>query len=312
MDIASIDELAQAALASAEFTRVLQLAEFIGSGLELDEDGELKTDAVTEACKLVGIDLPVSEPADVDLGLLELLRLWDMVLFTGLVERSEGRAYATPKLADLHKDPDLAVQVWLQAAGAPIGPPEQRCPQCVTVLFELDRTGGAVSSATVISLVAEVYGGPSACPDCGEVHEGGAWEDEARHARDMIDDLLVYGAAAGDLTGEVRLTPLGRLLAETVFAPHRPAPDADAAAVVVALTPLPPLVAASMLDPWLTERTAPDAVRELLDYAVQATAGQRVIATAIAGFPAQVVISPILRRAAPYTLNAGGFCVVCR
>lgn len=268
-------DLAEAALTSEEFSRALKLAEFVGSGKEVTESGVLVPAAAAEACELLGIDFP-------DGGLTELIRLWDLALFSGLVEFSADRACATAKLADLREDPDLAVQTWRQAVTVEVGPPEDPCPQCLTVLFHLDRADGAVEPAMTANLVAEVYG---ACPDCGDVHEGEAWDAEAAHALTMIDSLLGFGAAVGDLMAEVRLTPLGRMLTESVFAPYRPAPEVDAAAVVDVVGPLPPLLASPMIEPWLAARTPAQAVRELLDYAVQASARQRIIATAIAKFP---------------------------
>jgi hypothetical protein len=283
MDTVMIADLAEAALASEEFGRALKLAEFIGSGKELAENGVLLPTAVDEACELLGIDLGDGEMPDAA-GFSELMRLWDVVLYTGLVESSGSRACATANLADLRGDPDLVVQTWRQAITVPLGSVESPCPQCLTVLFELDRADGAVKPSTVMDLVTALHGQSLTCPDCGEVHDGNASEDEAAHALNMFDNLLVYGAVVGDLLTEVQLTPIGRLLTESVFTPYRPEPEADAAAAVDAVGPLPPWIGSLMIDPWLAVRTPARAVQELLDYAVQASAGQRPIATAIARF----------------------------
>jgi hypothetical protein len=283
MNHVMIADHAEAALASEEFGRALKLAEFIGSGKELTEDGVLLPAAADEARKLLGIDLPEGELLDIS-GLAALMPLWDVVLYTGLVESSAGHVRATAKLAELRGDPDLAVQTWRQAITVPLGSQEAPCPQCLTVLFELDRADGAVKPSTVTDLVTALHGQSLTCPDCGEVHGENAPEDEAAHVLNMFDNLLVYGAAVGDLMTEVQLTPIGRLLTESVFAPYRPAPEADAAAAVDAVGPLPPWLGSLTIDPWLAARTPAQAVRELLDYAMQANAQQRPIATAIARF----------------------------
>ncbi len=89
--------------------------------------------------------------------------------------------------------------------------------------------------------------------------------------------LLAFGAAdASD--GAVRLTPLGTMLAESVFQERVPSPDADAATVVSVISELPPPVARTWAQPWLGARSAADAARELLAFAHPTGGGQRVAA----------------------------------
>ena len=159
-----------------------------------------------------------------------------------------------------------------------------RSVKCLTVLFELDRADGAVKPATVADLASGLHGQSLTCPDCGGVHDGNASEDEAAHALRMFDNLLVYGAVVGDLMTEVQLTPVGQWLTQSVFTPYRLLPEAAAAAAVDAVGPLPPWIGSQMIEPWLAARTPAQAVQELLDYAVEASAGQRPIVTAIARF----------------------------
>jgi hypothetical protein len=102
--------------------------------------------------------------------------------------------------------------------------------------------------------------------------------------------LADYGAAAvlaaavpgGSGEAGVRLTPLGRMLARSVFAGCAPPADADAATLVDVLGAVPPKIAAQMAAPWMAARSPAGAARELLAYAEQADPAQRMIAMAFA------------------------------
>jgi Plasmid pRiA4b ORF-3-like protein len=80
----------------------------------------------------------------------------------------------------------------------------------------------------------------------------------------------------------VRLTPLGTALAASVFQGRAPSPDADVAAVMSAVSELPPAVALAVAQPWLGARSAADAARELLAFAESTGGRQRAAALAFA------------------------------
>ena len=73
------------------------------------------------------------------------------------------------------------------------------------------------------------------------------------------------GRSAG---GTVTLTPLGAVLAESVFSTLSPPVTDTAEDMVTAVAWLPPKVALIAAAPWLAARTPYAAVRELLEFAV--------------------------------------------
>jgi hypothetical protein len=98
--------------------------------------------------------------------------------------------------------------------------------------------------------------------------------------------LATYGAVAwadAGPHGMIWLTPLGRMLATSIFAGCAPAAGAKVSTVVAELWKLPPTVMLAMARPWLAGRSAPAAVRDLLAYAEQQVgSGQGRVALALA------------------------------
>jgi hypothetical protein len=80
----------------------------------------------------------------------------------------------------------------------------------------------------------------------------------------------------------VRLMPLGRMLADSVFAVLAVDPAADAGAVVAMRTALPPGVSMLIAQPWLAARTPAGVVRELLGFAESAVTEKRITAVSLA------------------------------
>ena len=74
------------------------------------------------------------------------------------------------------------------------------------------------------------------------------------------------------------LTPLGQMLADTVFTALTLAPDDMASTVVRRFGQLTPRLAAKIGGPWLARRPTMDTARELLDYAAYARADLRSVA----------------------------------
>jgi Plasmid pRiA4b ORF-3-like protein len=106
-------------------------------------------------------------------------------------------------------------------------------------------------------------------------------EDRIEHAADTLTELLAFGAV--EATGEgVRLTALGELLAEAEFRWRAPSPDADTATLVSVVGVLPPPVALTVAQPWLSARSVADAGQELFAFAESESGGQRAAALALA------------------------------
>ncbi len=295
-------ELAEAALTCASLTQARKLAEWIGASRQLTGSGVLKPALAVEACRALGIELPpgrLRTALDVD----ELMHAWDVACFAGYIVPDARSVRATGCLADT--SPRNVLQSWLNAASAELGLPDEPCAGCLTVLHELSTAAGPLGLAGLAEAVRppeQPEDGEAPCPGCGEVHGApdlaamvGYDEDEElgdslEHAENTVACLVSYGAvralavAAPGASGEarVRLTPLGRMLAESVFAGCAPSADADAATLTDVLGAVPPKIAAQMAAPWLAARSPVAAVRELLAYAEHADPAQRMTAIAFA------------------------------
>lgn len=297
-------ELAEAAMNCIALVRARKLAEWIGAGRQLTSSGVLKPALATEACRALGIELPpgrLRTALDVD----ELMQDWEMACFAGYIIPSGSRVRATGCLADA--SPPTVLGSWLRAATADLGLPDEPCPGCLTVLHELAGAGKPLG-LTLLAEEVRTLGVPEdedvPCPNCGEVHdvpglaamigydEDDDPEDSLEHAESAVDRLVSYGAAtalaaaptAPGGSGEVRvrLTPLGRMLAESVFTGCAPPADADVAALLDVLIAVPPKIAAQMAETWMEARSPVAAVREMLAYAEWVDPDRRMIAMAFA------------------------------
>src|SRR5690348_10819942 len=99
------------------------------------------------------------------------------------------------------------------------------CGGCLTVLHELSEASGPLD---LIQLAEAVR---SLAPPGGE-----DLDDSAEHAADTVAFLVDYGAAAAlevpEATVKAELTPLGRMLAESLFTGCAPPAEADAATLM--------------------------------------------------------------------------------
>jgi hypothetical protein len=242
-------KLADAALSCAALTRARRLAGWVGSGRTLTASGVLRPAEATQACRDLGIELPgprLRSALDVD----ELMRDWVSAAAAGFLEIGGRRAWAAPDVPDAgsstRPDPQAILDAWVQAAAALLDLGEEPCAGCLTVLHELHTADGPLAMeqlASAVGAVLEPEGVP--CPGCGQVHgpadllglvdflgdEEEDEEDTAGHTAGMVTGLLAFGAADAD-DGAVLLTPLGTVLAESVFAGRAPSPHADAGTVV--------------------------------------------------------------------------------
>jgi len=257
-----------------------------------------------EACRTLGIELPLGRlrtALDVD----ELMQAWEVACSAGYIIPGGSRVRATGRLADV--TPQNVLGSWLRAASGELGLPDEPCPGCLTVLHELSEADGPLGLAQLVEALrsaepAEEEDAP--CPDCGEVHdlpslaamvgydEDDDVDDSLEHAEGAVVCLVSYGAATAlaaapadpDGSGEarVRLTELGRMLAESIFVGCAPSADADVAALLDVLSVVPSKIAARMAAPWLAARSPAAAVGELLAYAESADPDRRMIAMAFA------------------------------
>jgi Plasmid pRiA4b ORF-3-like protein len=299
-------ELAEAALKCVPLARARKLAEWIGAaGRQLTGSGVLKPALASEACRALGIDLPPGRLRTA-LDLDELMLDWDAACCAGYIIPNGSRVRATVRLADT--SPQSVLQSLLNAVSAGLGLPYEPCTGCLTVLHELSTAGGPLDVTELAEAVGSLEApedpgdedGP--CPGCGEVHgppdpaaligyDEDDELDDVEHAESTVASLVSYGAAtlaaapaALDGSGEamVQLTPLGRMLAESVFVGCAPPADADVATLMDVLGVVPPKIAEQMAAPWLAARSRAAAVRELLAYAESADSDRRLIAMAFA------------------------------
>jgi hypothetical protein len=294
-------ELAGTAMSSPALARARSLAAWVGQGRALTASGVLRPADAVQACRNLGIDLPGARLRSA-LDVWELMRDWTTAIGAGLIEIDGRRAWATPDLpgaAGSPPDPHAVLTAWLRAATVTLDLDDEPCVDCLTVLHQLRAVAGPVTMEQLGAAVAAELGqgepetpadGP--CPACGQVHrdlfdlagflDDDEDEDDAgAHTADMVLGLLDFGAAYHD-DGAVELTQLGLLLAESVFQHYAVPPDADTATVMSSLTGIPPTVAATLAQPWLSARSAPDAADQLITFANSAEGHERVAALALA------------------------------
>jgi hypothetical protein len=198
----------------------------------------------------------------------ELDQAWAVAQAADMVLVTADRASAAPDVAELvtmangaDETTELAddlvervVLAWLRGAGTALGFPADACAQCLTVLHELSEANGPMDLADLAAAVLDADG-----------------SDLADHAVTTVLELVDFEAVATgpgrSAGGTVTLTPLGRLLAESVFSSISP-PAADTAEdLVTAVAWLPPDIALAAAAPWLAARAPHAAVRELLEFA---------------------------------------------
>ena len=190
-----------------------------------------------------------------------------------------SRAVDPSGVDDVTTDPEAALQSWLGAFAPKLGLPDEPCGRCLTVLAELaDSADGIASTQDLLDAVRLAFPTPDSPDDLAR---------ELRHAVSAIADLLSFAAAVPAVEepeddNRVRLTPLGRMLAESVFAALAISPAADVETVVTLFTELPPGVSMSIARPWLAARTPTVAVREVLGFAESAVTRQRTVAVSFA------------------------------
>ena len=297
-------EVADTALSCRALIRARDLATWVGPGRTLTASGVLRPAEAVQACRDLGIELPGPRLRSA-LDVVDLMRDWMTAAAAGFLELDRRRARAAqdlPAAGSAHPDPDAILRAWVQAATVALDLDEQPCAGCLTVLHELYSADEPLPMAQLATAVRTVVEPPEPeepealpCPGCGEAHGAGDLfslgdflgdendeEDVASHAADTVAGLLEFGAA--DVTdGTVRLTPLGTVLATSVFQGRAPSSDADAATVMSAITEFPPPVAWTVAQPWLQARSPADAARELLTFAESADGNQRAASLAFAG-----------------------------
>ena len=295
-------EVADTALSCPALSRARDLAEWVGPGRTLTASGVLRPAEAVQACRDLGIELPGPRLRSA-LDAADLMRHWVTAAAAGFLELDGRRVRAAQDLpeagASTRPDPDAILHAWVQAATVALDLGEQPCAVCLTVLHGLYSADDPLTMDQLAGAVRTVLEPPEPeelpCPGCGEVHGSGDLfslgdflsdeddeEDVTSHAADTLTGLQDFGAA--DVTdGTVRLTPLGTVLATSVFQGCAPSSGADAATVMSAISELPPPVARTVAQPWLGARSTADAARELLTFAESADGHQRAASLAFAG-----------------------------
>ncbi len=295
-------DLAGPALSCAALVRARKLAEWVGPGRPLTSSGVLRPTDAAQACRDLGIELPgprLRSALDVE----ELMQDWLTAAAAEFLEMDARRAWAAPDLPDPasspHRDPMAILNAWVHAATAVMELAVDPCGGCLIVLHDLHAAAGPLTIEQLASAVGAVLepdereGAP--CPGCAQVHdsgdllgfddllgdEGEGTEDHVQHVAGMATRLLAFGAADASERA-VRLTPLGTMLAESVFQGYAPSPGADAATLISVISELPPVVARTVAQPWLSARIAADSARELLAFAESSGGGNRIAALAFA------------------------------
>lgn len=281
-------ELAAAALACQPLSHALKLAEWVGDGKAITGSRVLRPAEAVEACAALGIDLPqgkkkVRSAQDVP----ELANAWDAARDAGLITLNAKQAFGLG-FQDLTADPAAALDAWLRAVTAPLELPDDPCDVCLTVLAVIGQADddGVELEEVLDTIYSAFHESPTEfpCPDCGQVHSPAEFdeddEDTARHVAITLTGLDAFGAVAitGDGGSVVTITPLGRMLAETIHAALAPSADDSPAAVVARLAALPARAMVLYARDWLAARTPVDAARELISTAESATPRLRAAA----------------------------------
>lgn len=281
MDItpsAVTSELAAAALASPALSLAIELATWIGDGKKLTASGTLRPAAAAEACRALGIELPAERHLP-DLRSVndvpQLAQVWEVAVDAGFITLAGeyARGSGVPAGAE------AVLRSWLRALARKLGLPDQPCARCLTVLARLAGPADGVAS------MAELMDAVRLAFPLADSADGLA--RELRHAVSAVADLLFFAAAVPAVEepeddDRVRLTPLGRMLADSVFAVLAIDAAAGIDTVVAMLSELPPGVSMSIARPWLAARTPTGAVTELLGFAESAGTQQRAIAVSFA------------------------------
>jgi Plasmid pRiA4b ORF-3-like protein len=273
-------ELADAALASRALSSALTLANWVGDGKEVTAGGILRPAAATQACAVLGIDLPRGKLRSAsDVPALEFA--WETAHDAGFISIDAKHARGLG-FEDVTADAEVVLRSWLRAVAADLGLPDDACEHCLTVLAALAEAEAPVGQADITEVILETF------PE-EEDEADSLLDEDVTHALTSVSRLAEYGAAVAvtDDLGDPRaeLTPLGRMLADLVFAVMAPDPAADAGTLLSVIGAQARPVGLLMARPWLAARARPDAVRELLAYAQRADPRMR---TAAVGFAATI------------------------
>jgi len=271
--------LAAAAAITPEMSALRTLTGWVGDGKEVTGSELLRPGLVPEICALLGIDLPagakVRSAADVE----PLCALWDTARAAGLVTVGSKIARAR-RIPEPEADPEGVLGVWLDSVYATFSlTPDDLCDVCLTVLAILAEYTGPVSMATVLEELACDFN-----PDDDDDELD--WEN-ITHAVSTAQDLEFFGAVSLSVVEDVdkstaELTPLGRMLTDTVFARLTVPADGFVDEMVSRLGQLTPRTGVRITGDWLAARSVPGAAAELLDFASFARADQRTVAVGLA------------------------------
>jgi hypothetical protein len=285
-------ELAAAARAVPMIAQLLTLAAWVGDGRAVDENEDLTAPDAAEAATALGVEQR------------ELPYLWRLALDAEFIELDQEETHAiSGELASewANVEDDEVLEVWdivfglvlattLEVAAA-LDPRRAEDLDMsghgggLAVLMFLARTQGLpVTEATEITQEAATGELPPAQADK-------AWQSWVRAHGDPARQLLDQMAAAGAVvvTNDIaRLTPLGlmsirdQLLDAEVDVPLLPPPAEMTPAHLFAMADASPEDFEAEVGAWTSQRTPLEAARELLGFAADADAADRILAAGLA------------------------------
>ena len=211
-------------------------------------------------------------------------------LATDVVNTAAWRgAKQTATAEQIAADPEYYVTAWTMLAALMLELPRVPWAEALGMLHELRAAGEPVMAAELATRVRTVAragtpaepavkppAGKPTCKDCGYVHDLSPFNERNRivpggtrlsSVSSILFELGAVAYAEDGPHGLIWLTPLGAMLAESIFAGCAIATDADAAALVEAVKQVPPMMSKTLMKPWLEARSPADATRELFDFA---------------------------------------------
>lgn len=294
-------ELAALARSSPLLARARKLAEWVATGLELTDDGDLTVADMTAAARELGLALPAKT---------ELARLWDTALDSGFldIDFDAGRVHQGEDLGLWPDGSDEEVlNIWSMALPGVL----ERLEDEALLDEPLDFTGAGWALVIVLFLtrqeglpVAEASSviRNAATDEPTPAKAAAAWtswtDAHGDPAADLLGQLAELGAvslpdqssAEADEDGRAaRLTPLGTwalrelLIEDDVEIPLLPPPDQMTAAdLISAVTDLGETDMEAETAAWLKLQPPSAAAAQLLAVAVGGGAAERVVAVAVA------------------------------
>jgi hypothetical protein len=298
MRLPAVDELAAMARESALIDRLNALAGWLGTGREVDEDGNLDDDAETRAARELGI-----AP-----GETELPYLWDLGLDAEFITIDDETSVATPgEMVQVWADSksDDVLDGWSVVLDCVLGGTLELAAALHGAPGDLDLAGHGLGMAIAIFLsrghgirlddlsdALRTFATEDLPPDTAAASWDAWVSAHGEPARMLLDVLAELGAVTLEAESEdgeewiqVRFTPLAlwamreQLLEAGVGIALLPAPDQMTASDLLAMADAATEAEyAAEVTAWRVHRSPEAAARELLAAAADADPGSRLLA----------------------------------